>query len=336
MSATPKAYIPRFYSEVVKEVGSPDDCAICSGLTLFDAATLGEGVTRDDGGQFDTIRLRELRDEAGLKPDGGLRLNDIAKYLAFLDERAGMPLPRFALDYYPGHPGGKLVMDWPAFKARMQTGSAVAILLGNPIGVKDPASPLRTVQNSDDYGHAIAVMDGRDADARVFNALRWKQPGYRGERVPWSHLKQFTEAEKNGDRLFGTPRAIAVAIAEVGSWTVAAREATKADALLDRMTERYRAQREQTTLTAGERDAARAELQTAKAFALEMQRTLQAVSGERDAAKADLAACKAATPVDCSAVAAERDAALAHAAEETDRAVRAESIVDAVRRAVAQ
>lgn len=221
MTATAAKYLPRYYSEVEAEAGSPDDCVICSGLQLFDAVTLGEGVTRDDGTLMDTIRLRELRDEAGLKPDGPLRLNDLAKYLRFLSEKVGI-LPAFDLDYYPGHPGGTLRMTWEQFRTGIKTGG-VGILLGNPIGVKDPASPLRTVQNSDDYGHAIAVMDGKEDDARVFNALRRRQPGYNGERVTWTDLRQYTEAKKAGDRLYGSPTAIACAFHLVGSETKAAR-----------------------------------------------------------------------------------------------------------------
>lgn len=206
---------------VREAVGSYDDCCLCSGLVLYEMATLRDGVTRDDGFWWDTIRLRELRDEAGLTPDGPLRLNDIARFLAFLSAKSGLD-PAFALSYYPGHPGGDLRLTWDAFRNRISNGS-VGILLGNPIGVKDPASPLRSRQLNDDYGHAIAVFDGNDMGATVYDALTRKPDTWRGERVSWTDLRQFTEAAKNGVRLYGTPTAIACALAAVGSESVEAR-----------------------------------------------------------------------------------------------------------------
>lgn len=295
MTATPAKYVPRFYSEVVKEVGSPDDCVICASLELYDAATMGEGVTRDDGTSMNTIALRELRDEAGLTPDGPLRLSDAAKYLRYVSTRAGMS-PPFELDYYPGHPGGTLRLTWQQFVDRIRNGS-VAVLLGNPIGVKDPTSPLRTAQNSDDYGHAIAVMDGTATTARVFDALRYKDPTYRGARVKWEDLEQFTSVKKNGERLYGTPAAIACAIAVIGSETAAARQRREADRVIDRKVRDLAAQKAQTKLATDERDQARRERDAA------VERI--------DAIEAELAACKAATPPDCTAaVNAERQRVL--------------------------
>ena len=306
MTATAAKYLPRYYSEIVREaIGSFDDCAICSGLTLYDAATMGEGVTRDDGRLMDTIRLRELRDEAGLAPDGPLRLNDVAKYLRWVSEKVDMA-PPFELDHYPGHPGGTLRVTWAEFKDRIQNGH-VGILLGNPIAVKDPASPLRSRQVNDDYGHAVGLMDGRAETATLFDPLTRKGPDWRGEWVPWQDLRQFTEARKGGARLYGTADAIGCALARIGSETEAARAERKAAKRISTLMERVDAQKAQTEL---HRD-------------------------ERDDALARLLACEARECNDCTDLArqleAERDGALERANMEADRATDAE---DRIRRAV--
>lgn len=293
MTATADKYRPRFYSEVVKEaIGSYDDCAICSGLVLLDCATLGEAVTRDDGSLMNTIQLRELRDEAGLRPNGPLRLNDIAQYLAFISQRASF-LPPFALDYYPGH-GGTLRLTWDGFR-KIITELGVGILLGNPVGVKDPQSPLRTVQNNDDYGHAIAVMDGNATSARVYDPLNRNGPNFPGVRVSWDDLRQYTEARKNGERLYGSADAIACAVATIGSDTQAARASKKALATAARLNQKVSDAKAQVTLHADERDQARRDLAAATARIAELE----------------------ANPPDCG--------------PETDRAVRAEDIIAKVK-----
>jgi hypothetical protein len=307
MTATPAKYRPRFYSEVIREVGSPDDCVICASLTLYDAATLGEGVTRNDGRSMDTIALRELRDNAGLKPDGSLRLNDAAQYLDFVSTRAGLT-PPFKLDYYPGHPGGTLRVTWDEFRTKVRNGY-VAILLGNPIGVSDPTSPLRTMQNNDDYGHAIAVMDGNANGALVFDALNRKPPTFGGVRVGWDDLRQFTEAKKNGERLYGTPVTVACAMEKVGEQTEAARIERKAAASLERIARQRDAQKAQTALATDERDQARRELAAS-------QKAYQSAMDALAAANTALDECRA-RPTDC--------------AEETDRAIAAErKVADAI------
>ena len=306
MTATADKYVPRFYSEVVKEVGSPDDCIICASLELYDAATLGEGVTRDDGTLINTIVLRELRDEAGLRANGPLRLDDAARYLAFVSRKVGME-PPFDLDYYPGH-GGSLRVTWDGFQSRIRNGH-VAVLLGNPIGVKDATSPLRTAQNNDDYAHAIAVMDGRADDARVFDALRRRQPGYTGQRVKWADLLQFTSAK---GWAFGSPTTIACAIARIGSETQAARADRDRLAAVARLNERVASQKAQTALATEERDAARTEarLATEAASGLRTQLT---------AAQARVKELEALPAPDCAAqVTAERVRLLALVSDGVD------------------
>lgn len=296
MTATIAAFRPRYYSEIIRETNGYDDCALCSGLVLFEMATLREGVTKNDGGLFDTIRLRELRDEAGLRPDGPLRLNDIAQYLAFVSTKAGMD-PAFRLDYYPGHPGGTLRLAWDEFRAKV-SGAHVAILLGNPSAVRDPASPLRTKQGNDDYGHAIAVFDGGPNGATVYDALTRKGENWKGERVRWDDLRQFTEAKKGGDRLYGTPDAIACAVAAIGSETGEARAKRAALVAAAKANEKLQAQKAQTSLATEERDAARTEARLAQQTVEEL-RTALAASDEA------LKACRNAQAPDCTAAVAE-------------------------------
>lgn len=321
MTATARAYVPRYYSEVARKAGSPNDCAICAGLETYDAATLGEGVTRDDGGLMDTVRLRELRDEAGLPDEGGLRLDQVAKYLRFVSARAGID-PPFELEYYPGH-GGPLRLTWDQFKDRIRNGH-IGILLGNPSAVKNATSPLRDVQASDDYDHAIAVMDGRTADARVFNALRRKQDGYNGERISWVDLKQFTESEKRDpktgkmDRQFGSPDAIGCAVALIGDETEAARLGRATAKVIGTLRDAVKDARAEVTAassiiqrTAAERDQAKrdaaANLEAVRATSLERDKALD----DWQKAAARVAELEALPAADCAdAVTTERNRVL--------------------------
>ena len=306
MTASLTAYMPRFYSEVIKEAGSPDDCTICSGLALFDAATLGEGVTRNNGRLFGTIRLRELRDEAGLAPNGDVRLDELDRYLGFLSRRAGL-VPKFKLDFYPGN-GGTLRLTFQQFKAKVRQGH-IAILLGRPDGVKDPQSPLRTIQASDNFDHAIAVMRGDANGATIYDPLNRKDEDFEGVRCSWTDMRQFTEATKPGtnDRKFGTPDAIGCAVAKIGSATLAAR-----------IEGRLRVVRERATKAVAARDAAIQKRDQAIAARDAASQAQAAAEAARDAANQarDLAnvARDAAMQAQNLAIAA-RDAALARIAK---------------------
>lgn len=265
MSATAGQYDSPFISEVVKEVdGTYDDCAVASTLMLAYDATLGEIGVKADGTVRDVLAFREAARKV-LGPDkasGGLKLSDTAKMLHELD-------PDFHLDYYPGH-GGTLRLTFEEWKAAISSGS-VSVLLGNPSGIKDPSNPLCTVQNNPDYAHAIWVGHGNEVGAIVKDPLKRKLAGYNGQRVAWPALRQFTEASKGGDRLFGSDAAIAVAVALIGSETQAARteraEATTAKKLRDAVA----AQKAQTALHADERDQARRDLATAQARVAELE-----------------------------------------------------------------
>ena len=85
--------------------------ALASSLPPQEMVPLGPGGKPIPASSV-VLAIRELRDEARLRPDGPLRLNDIAQYLAFVSTKAGMD-PAFRLDYYPGHPGGTLRLSCP-------------------------------------------------------------------------------------------------------------------------------------------------------------------------------------------------------------------------------
>lgn len=115
------------------------------------------------------------------------------------------------------------------------------------------------------------------------------------------------------------------------TWESAYKEAA---ALAEKRGDALEAQKAQTKLATEERDAARRERDSATEAMNRANANLGAVERELEAVKAQLDACQAATPPDCSAIIAERDAAVAALNEETDRAVRAEAVIEAVRRAV--
>lgn len=212
MPAEARDFIPTYVSEIIKETdGDLDDCMVCAAISLADAWTLGEFLTRSDGDKRNVINLREKRAKAlgPSKAVGGLTLADAERYLQAIDP--DIPnLPR-----YPGH-GGSQRYTFEEFWDLISDGHA-AILLGNPSRVKDPRSPLRTKQGNDDYPHAIFVYRGRPTVARVYDALTRHGPDWRGEDVEREDLRQFSTA-------FGTPGAIGCSVVRIGAATRAARE----------------------------------------------------------------------------------------------------------------
>jgi len=335
MTAIAKAYDGPFISEVIKEVdGSFDDCAVASTLMLAYMATLGEIGIRPDGSPRDVITFREAARKV-LGPDkasGGLRLDDMDRMLRELD-------PEYRLEWYPGQ-GGDLRLTWDRFVERIRSGEWVAVLNGNPVGIKDHASPLRTVQSNPDYGHAIFIGRGNAEGAIVKDPLQRKRPKYDGDRIPWADLRQFTEARKGGDRQFGEPDAIAVGMSRIGSETEAERAARAKGRALDRCREGLTAQKAQTTLALEERDDALARLKGAREQMFTLDAALATALADLVAATVALAECRAVD--DCSAVQAEldamtagRDALDAALAEEQDRANAAEDVLLRIRTLVA-
>ena len=75
-----------------------------------------------------------------------------------------------------------------------------AVLDGNPIGVKDSSSPLRSMQAQDDYAHAVFVHAARGGRAFVMDPLG--RGRYQGQWVPKVDLSQFASRFTTS---FGSP-----------------------------------------------------------------------------------------------------------------------------------
>jgi hypothetical protein len=276
MTATAAAYRAPYVSEILLETdGSLNDCAVSTGIMLLGDWTLGEALTRPDGKPKDVLFLREWS-RAQLGPgaqDGGLTLHDMDALMRTIDPDIPQ-VPRYGGQALKGGQvlpsGAMLRLTWPELVALLRDGHSAA-LCGNPIGVKDPGSPLRSVQGSDDYPHVVHVTDGNANGAIVKDPLTRKKPGYPGVRVSWDELRQFTEAKKGGDRQFGSPTSVACAVIRVGDETQANRQRRVADRVIERKVRDLTAQKAQTALATDERDQARRELTTAQARILELE-----------------------------------------------------------------
>lgn len=296
MPATASKYRSPFVSEVLRETdGSIDDCATSSGLMLACDWTLGEFLIRPDGSTWNVLQLREvLRKKLG--PDdkvGGLTLHDVSDALRAIDPELP-PLPRYsgqALEPGQSPDGATLRLAFEEWQAKIREGH-VGLLCGIPAGVADPKSPLRALTRFDGFSHVIWVGDGDKDDALAKDPMHARRPGYKGERVSWRDLRQYTEAKKGGSRAFGSSSAIACALVPVGGETEAARVARKSLATIARLNDKVAGQRAQTQLATEERDAARAEAKLAH----------QAADGllkQRDAALARVKELEALPAPDC-------------------------------------
>jgi len=299
MAATASAYRAPYVSEILAEVdGSLNDCAVSTGIMLLGDWTLGEALTRPDGKPKDVLFLREWsRKQLGPgAQDGGLTLHDMDELMRAIDP-AMPPLPRYGGQALrPGQtlPATALLrLTWQDLVKLLREGHSAA-LCGNPSGVKDTQSPLRSVQGDDDYPHVIHVTDGNATGAVVKDPLTRKKPGYPGVRVSWDDLRQFTEAKKDGDRQFGSPTSVACAVIRVGDETQANRQRREADKIINRKSEAIASLNGQVGLFKDERDQARRDLVATK------EQLVLALEGATQL-RADLAACQAATPPDCAA-----------------------------------
>lgn len=261
MTATADRYTGVYVSEILKESGSYSDCGASVAIMLAADWTLGEWITRPDGRQRDVLELREVVRKRIGDTTGGLTLHDMNDIIHELDPEIA-PLPRYdGQAAKPGQStqGANLHLTWEEFRALVSTGSAAA-LCGNPSGVKDEGSPLRTKQGSDDYPHVIHVAGGNANGARVKDPLTRRLPTWLGEMVRWDDLRQFTEARHAGVRQFGSPSAIACAVIRIGSETEAARTGRLGARSLAKCRDNLDAARAQTALALDERDQARREL----------------------------------------------------------------------------
>lgn len=268
MPATASKYRSPFVSEVLRETdGSIDDCATSSGLMLACDWTLGEFLVRPDGSTWNVLQLREvLRKKLG--PDdkvGGLTLHDVSDALRAIDPELP-PLPRYggqALEPGQSSEGANLRLTFEALQERLRDGH-VAMLCGDPAGVKDPKSPFRTKARNDRYPHVVVIYRGDGKGATLLDPLTSQGPAWKGERVSWEDVRQFTEAkDAKGDREFGSKDEIACALVPIGAETEAARASRKSLATIARLNQKVADQREQTKLATDERDAARTEAKLA-------------------------------------------------------------------------
>lgn len=265
MTATPSKYDAPYVSEIIAEADRTyDDCAAATGIMLAASWTLGEAITKPDGSQMDVNYLRNaLRARIG-KKDGGLTLHDMSDLMQALDPELP-PLPRYngqRATAGQSTAGATLTLTFEAWKAQVMSGYASA-LCGNPSGVKNPDSPLRSVQGNDDYAHVIHVSKGDTGGALVKDPLTRHKPAWPGVRVSWDDLRQYTEAKKNGDRQFGSPGAIACAMVATGGETEAARTGRKSLATIARLNGKLTDQKAQTALAIDERDQAKRDLSVA-------------------------------------------------------------------------
>ena len=148
------------------------DCQFASGLMLIAEWTAGEAIHDRHGNTLDAKGLKRLRERLRvLSGDtvGGGSLEDLAHGVArrFPDLP---PLPRTTA------PGDPLRLSLDELWARLKAGHC-AVLDGNPSSVKDPSSPLRSMQAKDDYDHAIFVHV-----ARVSAPSSWTRSGAGGTK----------------------------------------------------------------------------------------------------------------------------------------------------------
>lgn len=317
MTATAARYRSPYVSEILGETdGNIDDCAVSTAIMLGADWTLGELLVRPDGDQRDVIAVRETVRKVLGPGDrtGGLTLHDANDMLQALDPEL-KPLPRYAgqaLEPGQSAAGATLRLTWAEFRELIRRGH-VGLLCGIPSGVGDADSPLRTKAAYDGYKHVIHVSDGREADALVKDPLTRRKPGWRGERVKWRDLREFTEAKVDGRRAFGTDDAIACAVVKVGDETESARTMRQLRAAVGRKDERIDILAAKVRLAEEGRDKALVDLGLAIA--------------DRDIERDALAECLARLAADCNAVEAERDSARAALARQDARVAQAVGVL---------
>jgi hypothetical protein len=298
MTATADRYRTPYVSQMLAEPDRTyDDCAASTGIMLFNDWTLGEWSIRPDGKQRDLLLLRNtVRKRIG-DTDGGLTLHDVNDIGHELDP--DLPdLPRYnGQAAKPGQStaGATLRLDRWDLKALLMNGHSAAIC-----GI------------SGTVGHVVHVTDGTAAGVLRKDPLTRKGENWAGDRITWSQLWAFTEAERNGERAYGSPDAIACAVVKVGEQTEASRVERKAGLGITKLRTKLDAQKAQTTLATEERNQARRELAAS-------QQAYQSAMDALAAANKALDECQA-RPTDCS--------------EETDRALMAESKLADIRAAL--
>ena len=176
----------RYRTPFITETDEPrfTDCQFCAGLMLVADWTDGEAIHDDHGNTLDAPGLKALRERIRFlsgDTEGGASLNDLA--LGIAKRYPDLPpLPRTVA------PTDPLRLTFDELWAKLQADHC-AVVNGNPIKVKDPSSPLRSMQGNDDYDHAVFLHLARADKAFVMDPLG--QGGYRGRWVPKDDLRQF-------------------------------------------------------------------------------------------------------------------------------------------------
>jgi hypothetical protein len=157
-----------FRSPFITETDEPTftDCQFTSGLMLLADWTAGEAIHDRHGNTLDAKGLKRLRERIrALSGDtvGGASLEDLARGIA----RRFPDLPPLPRTTAPGDPPR---VSFDELWAKLKAGHC-AVLDGNPIQVKDPKSPLRSMQAADDYDHAIVVHTAKGERAFVMDPL---------------------------------------------------------------------------------------------------------------------------------------------------------------------
>ena len=143
-----------------------NDCQFCSGLMLLADWTDGEAVHDEHGNTLDPAGLKALRERIRtLSGDtvGGATIEALALGIAKPFPELP-PLPRSTA------PANPLTLTFDEVWAKLGDGHC-AVLDGNPIRVKDPSSPLRSMQADDDYDHAIFLPAAGPERAFVMDPL---------------------------------------------------------------------------------------------------------------------------------------------------------------------
>jgi hypothetical protein len=260
LTATADKYVVPFTSEIRREAdGGYNECTDASTVMAHAAWTLGESLELPDGSRRNPNDYRNaLRGKAGFSEAGGLTLHDANDMLRAIDPELP-PLPRYAgqeLRKGQSSEGATLRLTFDELKAQIIDGK-VAMVCGNPIGVKDGQSAFRRKTRNDRFPHVAVVYRGTQGGATLLDPMADEGPGFKGEHIDWDELRQYTEAkDPKGDRYFGSATAVACAVVPMGGQTQAARVAARSLGTIARLNDKVAAQKEQTTLTAGERDQA--------------------------------------------------------------------------------
>lgn len=269
MAATADRYVIPYTSEMRREAdGGYNECTDASTVMLGAAWTLGEILENPDGSRKNPNAFRNtLRDKVDFSEAGGLTLHDANDMLQAIDPDLP-PLLRYdGQKLRPGQSseGARLHVTFEELRTMLRSGYVV-MLCGNPAGVKDPDSPFRTKARNDRYPHVGVLYRGTEQGATLLDPLTTQGPAWKGERVGWDDIRQFTEAkDPSGDRYFGSASAVACAVARIGAETQAEREERSRLAAVARLNEKVADAKRQVTLATEERDDARQELKAAKA-----------------------------------------------------------------------